>query len=301
MIKVLLAEDQALVREGLRLLLELQGDLVVTAVADGAEAVKRAQREAFDVALLDVRMPRMDGVACLRRLRALRPDLPVLMLTTFDDDRLVQECLAAGATAYLLKDMAAEDLANAVRLVVLGGQLIPGDLARRLVARGDAGPGADPRRSAGEGTSRGPSPRGGGTAPASAPTEGGTDPADPRRGDGTAPAAAAAGDGSAAATGVPVQDRTAPTAGALARWDAGGPPPVSGILERLTARQREVLALLAQGLTNREIAARLHLSEGTVKNVVSEIYARLEVRDRVEAVLRARGWLGGPRGESAGG
>jgi len=76
--------------------------------------------------------------------------------------------------------------------------------------------------------------------------------------------------------------------------------PASGILGRLTARQREILALLAQGLTNREIAARLHLSEGTVKNVVSEIYARLEVRDRVEAVLRARGWLGGPPGAGGG-
>lgn len=216
MIRVLLAEDQALVREGLRLLLELQGDLQVTAAADGAEALELAAREAFDVALLDVRMPRLDGIACLRALRRRHPRLPVLMLTTYDDDRLVQECLAAGAAAYLLKDMAAEDLANAIRLVVLGGGLIPGDLARRLV--GAEGGGGDVRSAEAE----------------------------------------------------------------------AGPP------EALTPRQREVLELLAQGLSNREIAARLHLSEGTVKNVVSEIYARLRVRDRVQAVLRARE----PRGRS---
>lgn len=299
MIKVLLAEDQALVREGLRLLLELQGDLAVTAVADGAEAVERARHEAFDVALLDVRMPRVDGVTCLRRLRALQPDLPVLMLTTFDDDRLVQECLAAGATAYLLKDMAAEDLANAVRLVVLGGQLIPGDLARRLVARADAGAGTGPGRPAEEGRCQGPGPREGGRPLEAAPAGGETVPADRCRGRGVAPSPAAPGDGSAAAaTGGSSRGGTPPAAGAQAPWGAGAP--ASGILGRLTARQREILALLAQGLTNREIAARLHLSEGTVKNVVSEIYARLEVRDRVEAVLRARGWLGGPPGAGGG-
>lgn len=215
MIRVLLAEDQALVRDGLRLLLEMQGDFQVAAVADGAEAVERAAREPFDVALLDVRMPRMDGIACLRQLRRHHPHLPVLMLTTYDDDRLVRECLAAGAMAYLLKDLAPEDLANAIRLVVHGGGLIPGDLARGLVAGGDPG--------------------------------------------------------------------------------NGGAPP-----EPLTPRQREVLELLAEGLSNREIAARLHLSEGTVKNLVSEIYGRLQVRDRVQAVLRARGWIGSAGGETAG-
>ncbi|ADU52198.1 two component transcriptional regulator, LuxR family [Thermaerobacter marianensis DSM 12885] len=250
MIRVLLADDQALVREGLRLLLELQGDLEVTAVADGTEAVERVQREAFDVALLDVRMPRMDGITCLRRLRALRPDLPVLMLTTFGDDGLVRQCLAAGAAAYLLKDVPPEDLANAVRLVVLGGGLIPGDLARSLV----------------EGEGAGASPGQGGL------------PAPP----GPAPAAA-------------------PRLPARRKAPGDGPPrdPRLDGPEPLTARQREVLELLAEGLSNREIAARLHLSEGTVKNVVSEIYARLQVRDRVQAVLRARGWQAGAGPDSA--
>lgn len=242
MIRVLLAEDQALVRDGLRLLLEMQGDLRVTAAADGAEAVALAEVHTFDVALVDVRMPHMDGIACLRRLRALRPDLPVLMLTTYDDDRLVRECLSAGATAYLLKDMAPEDLADAIRLVVLGGGLIPGDLARAVSAAYAT--------SAGDGTG---SPSGG------------------------------------------VPGAGAPSAGGGARvptWGRDcGPRVPDRDGEPLTPRQVDVLNLLAEGLSNREIAARLHLSEGTVKNLVSEIYARLQVRDRVQAVLRARGWL----------
>lgn len=209
-LRVLLAEDQALVRDGLRLLLELHG-LEVTAVEDGRQAVEAAGRgrpAPFDVAVVDVRMPVLDGIGCVRALRAEHPDLPILMLTTYDDDRLVRECLAAGADAYLLKDIDADDLVNAVRLLAAGGGLIPGDLARRIA--GDL--------------------------------EGG------------------------------------PAGGAAGRRE-----------EPLTPRQREVLDLIAEGLTNREIAQRLYLSEGTVKNVVSEIYARLDVRDRVQAVLKARG------------
>ncbi|QIA27891.1 response regulator transcription factor [Thermaerobacter sp. PB12/4term] len=254
MIRVLLAEDQALVRDGLRLLLELQGDLQVTAVADGAEAVARAAAASFDVALLDVRMPRMDGIACLRRLQDLRPQMPVLMLTTYDDDRLVRQCLAAGAAAYLLKDMAPEDLANAIRLVVYGGGLIPGDLAgvlARAVSTGSAAGGTGSDTPPGRGADR------------------------VRRGAGTAPGAPPSSD----------------------RKDAVSRPAPVEQGEPLTPRQVEVLQLLARGLSNREIAARLHLSEGTVKNLVSEIYARLQVRDRVQAVLRARGWLG-PGGTS---
>ncbi|MBX6376990.1 MAG: response regulator transcription factor [Clostridia bacterium] len=214
MIRVLLADDQALVRDGLRLLLELQGGFEVTAVGSGKEVLDAVRQGRPDAVLLDVRMPGMDGIACVRALKRLLPDLPVLMLTTYDDDRLVRDCLAAGATAYLLKDMEPEDLANAIRLVAAGGTLMPGDLARRLLS--------------------------------SASRE------------------------------------TAPTTAEPAET-----PPA----EPLTPRQREVLALLAEGLSNREIAERLYLSEGTVKNVVSEIYARLNVRDRVQAVLRARGLL----------
>jgi DNA-binding NarL/FixJ family response regulator len=192
MIRVLLAEDQALVRDGIKVLLDLEDGIEVTAVGDGRAAVEAAVAaggERFDVAVVDVRMP-------------------VLMLTTFDDRAIVERCVDAGASAFLLKDAHPEDLARAVRWLVEGRRGIPGDLAEALI---DAGAGS-------------------GTA--------GIDP-----------------------------DATEP----------------------LTSGQRRVLALMADGLTNGEIAERLGLTMGTVKNVVSEIYARLGVRDRVEAVLKVRG------------
>jgi len=201
MIRILLAEDQTLVRDGLKALLEMQPDFAVDAVVNGEEAVRAAEKELPDIAVLDVRMPVMDGVECTRRLKAMCPQLPVLALTTFDDHDLVRKCLEAGASAYLLKDIHPDDLANAVRLLVAGETLIPGDLAQGLVA---------------------------------------------------------------------------------SRQDDEPPD------EPLTPRQKEVLELIASGLTNKEIAAKLFLSEGTVKNIVSEIYARLHVRDRVQAVLKMR-------------
>lgn len=217
MIRVLLAEDQALVRDGLRALLELEGGFAVTAVANGREALEAARRERPDIAVVDVRMPVMDGVACTRALKTACPGLPVLILTTFDDRALVQACLEAGADAYLLKDIEPAALAQAIRLLVAGERLIPGDLARALLRKA------------------------GGAAPPAGP--------------------------------------------ACRRQDADSEP----VPEPLTPRQAEVLRLIAEGLSNREIAERLYLSEGTVKNTVSEIDARLGVRDRVQAVLKALG------------
>lgn len=199
MIRILLAEDQTLVRDGLCALLEMQADFEVVAAANGEEAVAAARTQRFDVAVVDVRMPVMDGIECTRILKTERPEMPVLILTTFDDHGLVQKGLEAGANAYLLKDIHPDDLVNAIRLLRAGERLIPGDLARTLV-----------------------------------------------------------------------------------RSDEPRPEP-------LTPRQREVLALIAEGLSNKEIAKRLYLSEGTVKNTVSEIYARLNVRDRVQAVLKSLG------------
>lgn len=200
MIRLLLAEDQSLVREGLVALLSLEPDFqVVAAVGDGAQAVEQVRRhgcQELDAAVLDVRMPVLDGVSAVREIKRLCPKLPVMMLTTYDDDRYVQESLEAGAAAYLLKDIPAEQLASAIRLVAAGGSLIPAALARHWLA----------------------------------------------------------------------PDRSEP----------------------LTPRQAEVLRLVGQGLSNAEIAARLFLSEGTVKNYVSEIYARLGVRNRVEVALLGR-------------
>lgn len=205
MIRVLLAEDQALVRDGLCALLEMDGDFDVKAVANGAEALQAADLILPDIAVLDVRMPVMDGVACTQELRKRFGHLPILILTTFDDRTLVRACLDAGANAYLLKDIEPEHLIQAIRLLVAGESLIPGDLARTIL---------DDHR--------------------------------------------------------PVHE---------------------GVEEPLTPRQREVLQLIAEGLSNAEIAGRLHLSEGTVKNTVSEIYGRLGVRDRVQAILKVQGRL----------
>jgi Response regulator containing a CheY-like receiver domain and an HTH DNA-binding domain len=198
-IRILLAEDQTLVRDGLCALLAMRDGFEVVAVANGKEAVTAAREERFDIAVIDVRMPVMDGIECTRLLKEEHPGMPVLILTTFDDHSLVQKCLEAGASAYLLKDIHPDDLVNAIRLLLAGERLIPGDLARTLSETDDI-------------------------------------PAEP-----------------------------------------------------LTPRQREVLSLIAQGLTNKEIAKQLYLSEGTVKNIVSEIYARLNVRDRVQAVLKSLG------------
>lgn len=199
MIRILLAEDQTLVRDGLCALLAMRDGFEVVAVANGKEAVTAAREERFDIAVIDVRMPVMDGIECTRLLKEEHPGMPVLILTTFDDHSLVQKCLEAGASAYLLKDIHPDDLVNAIRLLLAGERLIPGDLARTLSETDDI-------------------------------------PAEP-----------------------------------------------------LTPRQREVLSLIAQGLTNKEIAKQLYLSEGTVKNIVSEIYARLNVRDRVQAILKSLG------------
>lgn len=220
MIRILLAEDQTLVRDGLCALLQMEEDFSVKAVANGEEAVLAARNEPPDIAVLDIRMPVMDGVACTRILKAEYPHVPVLILTTFDDQALVQGCLDAGASAYLLKDIEPEALASAIRLLLAGERLIPGDLARELL---DGGKGAGQR--------------------------------------------GAGGSSGGAADGTSDDDLTEP----------------------LTPRQQEVLGLIADGLTNKEIAERLFLSEGTVKNTVSEIYGRLRVRDRVQAVLKMMG------------
>lgn len=220
MIRILLAEDQALVRDGLCALLEMEDGFTVRAVSNGQEALDAAAAEVPDIAILDVRMPVMDGVVCTQELRKRCPRLPILILTTFDDRALVQGCLEAGANAYLLKDIEHDQLVVAIRLLIAGERLIPGDLARALLQEAGA-------------------------------------------------------EGRDTAVGV--------------AGEAIGEAVDGAFVEPLTPRQQEVLELIAEGLSNREIARRLYLSEGTVKNTVSEIYARLGVRDRVQAVLKMLG------------
>lgn len=208
MIRVLVADDHALVRDGLAALLRMSGHMTVVTVGDGRAALAAVRDSPFDVVVLDVRMPVMDGVACTRALRDDGSEVPILMLTTFDDRDLVHASLEAGAQAYMLKDVDPADLLTAIRLLAAGESLVPGDVARDLLSADRVGP-----------------------------------------------------------------RQRQPSVGSTVGLDA------------LTPRQFEVLALIAEGCSNREIAARLRLGDGTVKNVVSEIYGRLNVRDRVQAVL----------------
>jgi DNA-binding NarL/FixJ family response regulator len=207
LIRVALVDDQTLLRQGLRGLLELTDDLVVTGEAsDGDEALQLLRHEPPDVVLLDVRMPRRSGIEVLEVLREERRNVPAILLTTFDDDEALARGLAAGAKGWLLKDVRFERLTEAVRTVAAGGSLVTPALTERVL-RGLA---------------------------------------------------------------------------ALRRGDGG-----DGAPEPLTRREVEVVRLLAAGQSNREIAELSGTSEGTVKNQVSSILAKLGVRDRTRAVLRA--------------
>jgi DNA-binding NarL/FixJ family response regulator len=219
-IKVLIADDQALVRAGFRMIIEARDDLAVVGEAgDGDQAVRLAGQTRPDVVLMDVRMPGTDGLEATRRLTGA-PDAPkVIMLTTFDLDEPVYAALRAGASGFLLKDVRPAELADAIRVVAGGDALLAPSVTRRLLDR-------------------------------------------------------------FAATDV-------------------RPPDARGRLAELTDREREVLVHLAQAASNAEIAARLVVSETTVKTHVSAILRKLGLRDRVQAVVLAYDLgLVRPRGSS---
>ena len=206
-VRVVLVDDQALVRTGFRMILDETVDIeVVGEAADGLAALEVVGRVRPDVVLMDVRMPVLDGIEATRRLRASGRSVPrVIILTTFDLDEYVFAGLQAGASGFLLKDTLAGDLLAAVRVVAAGEAVAAPTVTRRLIAHFV------------------------GTAPAR--------------------------------------------------------PDRSHRLTALTTREREVLTLIARGLSNAEIAAALHLSEGTVKTHIGRILAKLNLRDRVQAVI----------------
>ncbi|GAA3102679.1 response regulator [Streptosporangium carneum] len=215
-VRVLVVDDQELIREGIASLLGIQPGLTVVGTArDGEDAVQRALALEPDVILMDVRMPVVDGVEAVTILRGRMPRCRIVMLTTFDDEEYIVRALAAGATGYLLKDLPAADLADAVRLAHAGVTQLDSSVAGRLASM----------------LARASRP-----SPAPAP---------------------AAGEG-------------------------------EEIDSALTGREIEVLRLVAGGSTNREIASRLFLSEGTVKNHISRILGRLGLRDRTQAAIYAR-------------
>ena len=209
-IRLLIVDDQELVRTGFRLFLETQDDLEVVGEArDGEEAIELAHDLRPDVILMDIRMPRMDGVEATARLTASRltPPPRVLVLTTFDLDEYVFGALRAGAAGFLLKDAPRERLVEAIRVVYAGEALLSPSITRRLVEDFAAR----------------------------------TDPLEPS----------------------------------------------AALLEELTPREREVLVLVARGLSNGEIAKRLVVTEATVKSHVGSLLMKLGLRDRVQAVVFA--------------
>lgn len=222
-IRVLIVDDQRLLCEGFRKLIELEPNLEVVGMAgDGEEALALTEQLALahtapDVVLMDVRMPRLDGIAATSAFKARWPAIRVIILTTFDDRALIQAGLQAGALGYVLKDITAEQLATTIRVVAQGQVLLHPDVASKVIAS------------------------------------------------------------FASASSEPAE--TAPLTPAFV--GVGDPT-------QLTEREREILALLARGASNREISEALYIASGTVKNHLSNILGKLGVRDRTQAALKAR-------------
>jgi DNA-binding NarL/FixJ family response regulator len=207
-IRVLVADDQALVRAGFRMILDSEADIEIVAEAgDGREAVELCDRYTVDIVLMDIRMPQLDGIEATRELQERSSGARVLMLTTFDLDEYVYEALRAGASGFLLKDAPPEQLVSAIRVIAAGEALLAPSITKRVI----------------EEYTRRPPPR------------------------------------------------------------EGFPPQLAD----LTAREVEVLGLIAQGRSNAEIAQDLFLGETTVKTHVARILHKLGLRDRVQAVVMA--------------
>lgn len=209
MIRVLICDDQAIVRDGLRLMLELEPDLVVIgAVQHGAEALALLAHTEADLVLMDLSMPVMNGVEATRSILQRHPTLPVLVLTTYDADEWVFDAIRAGAAGYLLKDTPREALMTAIRGTVAGRGYVDPAIAGKLLHQ-------------------------------------------------------------------------------VAQGIGGGGGEATDWLATLSEREQAVLRLIARGHTNTEIAQRLHLAEGTVRNYVSTLLLKLNVADRTQAAIMA--------------
>lgn len=207
-IRILIVDDQRLMRDGLQLLLELEeGIEVVGEATDGREAITLFQELHPDVVLMDIQMPHLNGVEATREILRHDPAARIIILTTFDDESFILQGIQAGALGYMLKDMSGSELGGAIRTVVQGGSLLDPTVTRKLLQR-------------------------------------------------------------------------------LSQTTTATPP--SSIIDPLSEREREILGLVAEGLSNPDIGRRLHLAEGTVKNYVSAILQKLGVRDRTQAAVIAR-------------
>ena len=225
-IRVLIVDDQTLVREGFRKLLELESDFEVVDTANNGEAaiaaVERLHQAGSspDVILMDIRMPRMDGIEATRAIKGCWDESHIVILTTFDDIELIRDGLAAGALGYLLKDVTSEQLASTVRAAANGEALLQPDIASKVFSNLLS------------------------TSPS----------------------------------------KSAPTSAKFANASVN---PMAYI-ESLTEREHEILTLVAKGASNRQIGELLFITEGTVKNHMSNILSKLGLRDRTQAALYAR-------------
>ncbi len=281
-VRVLIVDDQPLVRGGFRMLVDSQPDLTVVGDLDDGVAAVEAVRTAApeqcpDVILMDVRMPRMDGIAATREILRRRPEVRIIVLTTFDLDEYALEGIQAGASGFLLKDARPEELLDAIRTVARGDAVIAPSTTRRLLSHLVSG-----------GLQPADRPAPGGASEAFRAGSGGTTPPEEPRWLGAAPAPGA--DPGAPLGGAPFGGAPG-TPQARAGGSAGGAPArdpwQDPRLGTLTAREREVFELIGEGCSNGEIMQRLFLSEPTVKTHVSHILSKLDARDRVQAVVIA--------------
>lgn len=208
-IKVLIVDDQQLVRDGIKALLEIKDDFsIVGTAADGQQALEQLQKTPADVVLMDIRMPRLGGIDATRQIRQSNKDIRIIMLTTFNNDDYIVKAIKAGANGYLLKDIPKDDLAEAIRLAFRGVSQFSSDTIGMLVERN------------------------------------------------------------------------------LLRDNNGSSEPDEE-LDLLNEKEYEILCMIAEGYSNREIAEELFFTEGTVKNYVSKILNTLHLRDRVQAAIYA--------------
>ena len=211
MIKVLVADDQELIRQSLRIILSSKKNFEVTdAVENGQEVIKSVRKNSPDVVLMDIRMPKMDGVQCTRIIKENRPEIKIIILTTFDDDEYVYNALKFGASGYLLKGVSMDDLSNAIETVYSGRALINPDIAAKVVRLFSQ----------------------------------------------------------------------------MAKADFTIPVVKNGVKE-LTRTEWKIIRQVENGASNKEIAETLNLSDGTVRNYISTVLNKLELRDRTQLAIWA--------------
>jgi DNA-binding NarL/FixJ family response regulator len=207
LIRLLIVDDQTLMRDGLKTVLSLEKDFEVIGTAcNGMEAIHMVEKYIPDVVLLDIRMPEMDGVTCIKNIKRIYPDMKVIMLTTFNDEEYIIEALANGASGYFLKDIEMEKLVQSIRDCAEGKTIIPHDVALKL-------------------------------------------------------------------------------AEGLSRISTNKKKEFDQVDLDFTERELELSSMMVQGFTNKQISMMIHISEGTVRNYISNIYSKIGLSDRTQAVL----------------